>query len=293
MSSVNFSDTPPTPSSSSSHPPRPEGIAKKKSARDCDHGIYKPQCRVCSPQNFCEHGRNGRRIIDCTICSSNKCPHGKIKQNCRDCNPEKYKKCEHGMITCLKCFPRLACREHPDTRKSRCKICGGREICVQHGQQKHSCAKCKDEGKLGKGFCSDCKKLIADCKCPKSGFAPGALAGSAVQLPAVQLQRPAAPPASAYAAAVEARMPYTFRFDDGPFRFDDTDGGPFDVGTFRYHNPFYHEPLDVNLFDGGKRKRKQRFTRRLRRRTHNTKKKNKMVKRKITKYSRKNKYKLK
>jgi hypothetical protein len=41
-----------------------------------------------------------------------------------------------------------------------------------------------------------------------------------------------------------------------------------------------------------KRKRKQRFTRRLRRRNHNTKK-SKIVKRKITKHSRKNKYKLK
>jgi hypothetical protein len=158
-----------------------------------------------------------------------------------------------------------------------------------HGQQKHSCAKCKDEGNPGKGFCSGCNKLIADCKCRKSGFAPGALAGSAVQL-----QRPAVPPASAYAAAVEAQMPNYYLFDDGPFRFDN--GVPFRVDDDQFDDPFRFDDNPFHNIDdmgGGKRKRKQRFTRRLRRRTHNTKKKNKMVKRKITKYSRKNKYKLK
>lgn len=298
---MDFSATPPPPSSSSSL--RTEGTAKK-SSRNCEHNKYKIHCRLCSPHNFCEHGP---RKTECTICyQSNNCPHGKKKHNCRYCNPEKIKKCQlHNKLICLKCFPWLACKDHPNYRKSRCAICGGRELCV-HRQQKHSCAKCRDEfGILGKGFCPGCKKLIADCICSKSGFASGALAGSS----AVQLQRPAAPPSSAYAAAVEAAlqehmMPNPFRFDDHQFRFDHDQ---FDDHQFRFDddqfddpfrangaNPFYDDP-PFNMFnmEGGKCKRKQRSTRRLRRRTHNTKKKNKMVKRKITKYSRKNKYKLK
>jgi hypothetical protein len=83
---------------------------------------------------------------------------------------------------------------------------------------------------------------------------------------------PGAAPGSAPGSAQGTAQGSAFFLDDVP-----------NPTVFSSHDD--HDPENQ-----GGRKRKKRFTRRLRR-NHNTKKKNKMIKRKVTKRSRKNKHK--
>lgn len=65
--------------------PAKKQAAKKAAGRKrCPHGcLHRPKCRVCSPQNFCEHGRRKCRCVDC---GTGLCEHGKRKDLCVTCS---------------------------------------------------------------------------------------------------------------------------------------------------------------------------------------------------------------
>lgn len=204
------------------------------------------------------------------------------------------KKCiPHQRVWCLICHPNLACPNHPFNRKNRCRICGvGNDLC-KHKRQKNSCAECKKEGVWGSSFCMSSGILKRDCRCVTCNYKRVVRGGI------IKSKYNRAPQAQQGAVVLYEEQPqgtavlYEERVQ-GVEQEQGEDGG----GWYDYDNAdvFENERSDDDRWEteGGKRKRKrkQRFTRRLRRRNHNTKK-SKIVKRKITKHSRKNKYKLK
>lgn len=267
----------------------------------CQHNTRKSLCMVCNPRLKCEHNI-GRYGYGCMVCNPSLiCQHGKNKLTCseRECNPNK--KCEtHNKVMCLQCKPSLACPHHPQFRRYRCPLCGGSGTC-RHGKQKDSCSQCRNEGNPGMSFCKKTNILKRDCPCDtcrynrvvrggiiKNKYTRRAPYEEQPQAPQGAVVLSKEPEAQAQAQAHEElvqRVAQEEQRDGGWYEYDE--GGVFT-------NETSDEMSDGWETEGGKRKRKrkQRFTRRLRRRNHNTKK-SKIVKRKITKHSRKNKYKLK
>jgi hypothetical protein len=199
-------------------------------------------------------------------------------------------------------------------RRTRCRDCGGSGLC-EHGVQKDQCAKCRDKyGKnIGTFYCPVTMKAMRDCSHCKGVVTtikkderqrqrkrPQIVTlddlGSVPALPRIiKYNTPFAPdgeldlqsdsdddfalqeilePGSASQSRVfvsaSASAPGAFSGDHS----DSESGG----------NTFNSD----NWWDQGGGKRKRHFTIRLRR-NHNTKKKSKIVKRKLTKRSRKNK----
>jgi hypothetical protein len=216
-------------------------------------------------------------------------------------------------------------------RKSRCVKCGGGGVCTHGKQNGQCITCCKLYGHgIGKFFCIH-EKQARKCKTcknnqPQIAFAsaqgsaqasgafehdfvwtpPGLEAALAPGLEAAAPGSEAALAPGLEAAAPESEAEFFHPFDDvfgeGAFSYDlnwTPGSAPGSVpgsapgsapgsvsGSPRSTLPFTSDYWENQ---GGK-KRKKRFTRRLRR-NHNTKKKNKLVKRKVIKHSRKNKYK--
>lgn len=282
----------------------------------CQHNTRKSQCMVCNPRLKCEHNI-GRYV--CMVCSPHlSCKHGRNKRTCSECNPNK--KCEtHNKVMCLECNPSLACPKHPQFRRYRCPVCGGPGIC-SHGKQKESCSQCKNDGNPGISFCKKTNVLKRDCPCETCRYNKVVRGGIVVRRGIIKnkytRRAPPQPQAQQGAVVEQSQAPQgavvvlskkpeaQAQVHEEELVQGDGDG---DGGWYTdYDNEgevFINETSDEmsdEMSHGGweteggkrKRKRKQRFTRRLRRRNHNTKK-SKIVKRKITKHSRKNKYKLK
>lgn len=207
-----------------------------------------------------------------------------------------------------KVYPPIMC--HHGKRKYRCAECGGIGLC-EHGRQKDQCAICR----TGTYFCivtGKAKKNCRHCKTIKevvksirkdddkrrqqhvshsvtledldyihpvsrrSAFADERLApqyDSDLEFPFQKVSSDEEESAFVSAqGAAQGAAQEAFFLDDVP--------NPTVFSSYDDHD---HE-------NQGGRKCKKRFTRRLRR-NHNTKKKNKMIKRKVTKRSRKNKHK--
>lgn len=257
----------------------------------CQHDTRESQCMVCNPHLKCQH--DIRRCL-CAECNPSLiCQHGKNKLNCseRECNPNKKsnKKCEtHNKVMCLECKPSLACRRHPQFRRYRCPVCGGSGTC-RHGKQKESCGQCRDEGNPGISFCKKTSILKRDCPCEtcrykrlvRGGIIKNKDTGRALYKEQPQAQQGAVV-LQAHEVQGVAQQQEQGEGHDGWYDSDNA-GGVF-TNEINEDDEGW-----ITAEEGG---RKQRFTRRLRRRNHNTKK-SKIVKRKITKHSRKNKYKLK
>ena len=124
---------------------------KKRVHPKCEHGKFKMVCKICSPHNFCLHGRRVRLcklhedetknhvVVDVVFKKKYirlKCAHGQLKHNCRHCSPHYY--CEHNKM------------------KNICKQCGGSSLCV-HQRQRHGCVEC-----IGTGICVHKRRKI-DC----------------------------------------------------------------------------------------------------------------------------------
>jgi hypothetical protein len=258
----------------------------------CQHDTRKSLCMVCNPRLKCEHGIGK---YGCMVCNPQlSCKHGRHKRTCTECNPNK--KCEtHKMVMCLKCNPSLACPEHPTQRKSRCSVCGGPGICG-HGKQKESCSQCRYDGNPGISFCKETKILKRDCPCKICSYnrvVRGGIIKKYTRRAPPQPQAPKAQGGVVYEEQLQPRQEAVVQgvAQEGEDHWLDDD---YDVDVFKNESDDDGWETDESEMEGGKRKRKrkQRFTRRLRRRNHNTKK-SKIVKRKITKHSRKIKYKLK
>lgn len=259
----------------------------------CQHDTRKSQCMVCNPRLKCEHNI-GRYV--CMVCSPHlSCKHGRNKRTCSECNPNK--KCEtHNKVMCLECNPSLACPKHPKSRRYRCPLCGGSGIC-RHGKQKESCGECRDEGNPGISFCKKTNVLKRDCPCEtcryKKVVRGGIIKNNCTRRAPYKEQSQAPQGAVVLSKKTEAQAQV---HEEELVQGDGDDGWCNDYDYENEGGVYINEMSDsednkgwITVEEGG---RKQRFTRRLRRRNHNTKK-SKIVKRKITKHSRKNKYKLK
>lgn len=261
----------------------------------CEHRIRKKMCMKCNPLLKCQHNIRRSR---CVVCNPSLiCQHGKNKLTCseRECNPNK--KCHtHNKVMCLECKPQLACPEHPQFRKLRCPLCGGPGIC-RHGKQKESCCECRNEGTPGRSFCKSSDILKSDCPCETCRYnravRGGIIKNKYTRRAPYEEQPQAQQGAVVLSKEPEAQAQAHEELVQRVAQEEQGNGGWYD--EYVEGGVFTNEMSDDGWeTEGGKRKRKrkQRFTRRLRRRNHNTKK-SKIVKRKITKHSRKNKYKLK
>ena len=228
------------------------------------------------------------------------------------------KVCEHGAHSlCSKCFPPLKCPH--GKRKDRCIECGGTGLC-EHKKQKGQCTQCRDLYGHGIGiyFCSVTRQAKRDCRhCREKKNVMEVVktikkddyerrqqhVPHSVTLEDLDVIRPIYPDS----AFSDERMGMGAQFVDDEFPFQEVSSdeelsafvsapgaaqgsasGAFfldDVPDPTVFSSYDHHPENQ-----GGRKRKKRFTRRLRR-NHNTKKKSKMIKRKVTKRSRKNKHK--
>ena len=203
-----------------------------------------------------------------------------------------------------KVYPPVMC--HHGKRKYRCAECGGIGLC-EHGRQKDQCAICRTgtyfcivTGKAKKDcrHCKDIKEIVKSIKKDDKQN----MSHSSVTLKDLDHIRPI----SRRSAFADERLDMQYDSDlDFPFQEVSSDESAFvsaqgsapgsaqgaAQGAF-FFDDVPEDPTEFLRYDEnqGGRKRKERFTRRLRR-NHNTKKKNKMIKRKVTKRSRKNKHK--
>ena len=225
------------------------------------------------------------------------------------------KVCEHGAHSlCRKCFPPLKCPH--GKRKDRCIECGGTGLC-EHKKQKGQCTQCRDLYGHGIGiyFCSVTRQAKRDCRhCREKKNVMEVVktikkddyerrqqhVPHSVTLEDLDVIRPIYPDS----AFSDERLGAQFVDDEFPFQEVSSDeelsafvSAPGSAQGSAQRAFFLDDVPNPTVFSsyedsenqrGGKRKK--RFTRRLRR-NHNTKKKSKMIKRKVTKRSRKNKHK--
>ena len=207
-----------------------------------------------------------------------------------------------------KVYPPVMC--HHGKRKYRCPECGGIGLC-EHGRQKDQCAICRTgtyfcivTGKAKKDcrHCKDIKEIVKSIKKDDKQN----MSRSSVTLKDLDHIRPI----SRRSAFADERLDMQYDSDlDFPFQSDEDESAFVSApgaapgsaqgsaqgtaqGTAFFFDDVPEDPTEFLRYDEnqGGRKRKKRITRRLRRK-HNTKKKNKMIKRKVTKLSRKNKHK--
>ena len=73
----------------------------KSSNKDCEHGVRKTNCRICSKQTFCVHGRKKETCVPCggkLVCEHKRqrntcmscvgagiCEHLKVRRKCQEC----------------------------------------------------------------------------------------------------------------------------------------------------------------------------------------------------------------
>ena len=203
-----------------------------------------------------------------------------------------------------KVYPPVMC--HHGKRKYRCAECGGIGLC-EHGRQKDQCAICRTgtyfcivTGKAKKDcrHCKDIKEVVKSIKKDDDKRRQQNMSHGSVTLKDLDHIRPI----SRRSAFADERLDMQYDSDlDFPFQEVSSDESAFvsapgsaqgaAQGAF-FFDDVPEDPTEFLRYDEnqGGRKRKKRFTRRLRR-NRNTKKKNKMIKRKVTKRSRKNKHK--
>lgn len=212
-----------------------------------------------------------------------------------------------------KVYPPVMCQH--GKRKYRCAECGGIGLC-EHGRQKDQCAICRTgtyfcivTGKAKKDcrHCKDIKEIVKSIKKYDDKRRQQNMSHSSVTLKDLDHIRPI----SRRSAFADERLDMQYDSDlDFPFQevssdedestFVSAPGAAPGLAQGSAQGAFFLDdvpnPTVFSSHDNhdpenqGGRKRKKRITRRLRRK-HNTKKKNKMIKRKVTKLSRKNKHK--
>ena len=122
----------------------------------CEHKSRIGRCRICSPQNFCKHGR----ILEssCKECGRGLCEHGKRKQFCKECGGSIF--CNHGKQKqlCKECGGSQLCKHK--RRKNQCIECDGALICP-HKRLRNICIECNGtsicEHKKIRNRCVECK----------------------------------------------------------------------------------------------------------------------------------------
>jgi len=248
------------------------------------------------------------------------CEHGKVKYTCVKCGGKKYlnKLCEHGKRPnrCLKCGGVGLCKEH-GIQKDQCAQCRtGKFYCIATGKSKKDCQHCKDMKAIRKDGMEDYKRRQALYDATRRQDDLGILGA----LPLIDDDFPYQEPSEeegeegeeeeeegqVFASGFRPGSAQAFRSAPGSapgFRpaqrslaeaFGSAQGSAHFLDDVPYTGTVYDPNDPENQTDSdsdrGGRKRKKRFTRRLRR-NHNTKKKSKIIKRKVTKRSRKNKHK--
>ena len=79
----------------------PSARIHKSSNKDCEHGVRKTNCRICSKQTFCVHGRKKETCVPCggkLVCEHKRqrntcmscvgagiCEHLKVRRKCQEC----------------------------------------------------------------------------------------------------------------------------------------------------------------------------------------------------------------
>ena len=137
-------------------------VAKRRRVQ-CEHGRAKPNCRTCSPQNFCQHDKKKGSCKECGD-TPGRCQHDKSKYACRTCSPQNF--CRHNKrkTHCRECGGSALCAH--GRQKSQCKQCGGSSIC-EHGKEKRVCEACG-----GSALCKHRRRKTQCVECGGSSMCP-------------------------------------------------------------------------------------------------------------------------
>ena len=152
--------------------PRPAMRKERGKKYECPHGYGRYSCRVCSPQNYCEHGT--KKDL-CKECPQNLCVHDRLKRRCAECGGKSM--CPHGRnkYYCVECKGNGICEHGMDKRY--CKVCleakkGGTGLC-EHQNRGFECRLCTSNYCKHNRFrkeCATCQALNAESVCEHNRF---------------------------------------------------------------------------------------------------------------------------